>query len=92
VCGVLVVPAGDSDGDALNDGDEVNGYGTDPWNVDTDGDNVHDYTEIQLGTDPVDPIDTPALPISGPVPFATAIVLILIALLASRYTLRRSRA
>ena len=41
----------DTDGDTINDGDEVNN-GTDPTNPDTDGDGVNDNDEITNGTDP----------------------------------------
>ena len=36
----------DSDGDGLNDGDEVNTYGTDPTNADSDGDGLSDFDEV----------------------------------------------
>jgi hypothetical protein len=36
----------DSDGDTLNDGDEVTTHGTDPALVDTDGDNLSDDAEM----------------------------------------------
>lgn len=36
----------DSDGDAINDGDEVLVYGTSPLNPDTDGDGLNDFEEI----------------------------------------------
>jgi len=48
----------DTDGDGLNDGDEVNTYGTNPVNTDTDGDAVSDGDEVdRYGTDPLH-IDT----------------------------------
>ena len=34
------------------DGDEVNTHGTDPNNMDTDGDGVTDGDEVSNGTDP----------------------------------------
>ena len=51
-CGALVgcipgIPP-DSDGDGLPDGDEVNVYGTDPFEADTDGDGLVDGTEITM--------------------------------------------
>lgn len=43
----------DSDGDSLDDGDEINIHGTDPTNADTDGDGIDDGDEINVhGTDP----------------------------------------
>ena len=43
----------DSDQDGLFDDDELNVYGTDPNNPDTDGDGVDDGEEIALGIDPL---------------------------------------
>lgn len=46
----------DSDGDGLSDRDEVNQYGTDPYNPDTDGDGLSDGDEVlKYGTDPLNP-------------------------------------
>lgn len=42
----------DSDGDGLNDGDEVDLYGTSPFVADTDGDGLDDFAEIAMGLDP----------------------------------------
>jgi hypothetical protein len=40
----------------LGDGDEVNVYGTDPLNPDTDGDGLSDGDEVNVyGTDPLNP-------------------------------------
>ena len=36
----------DSDGDGLDDGDEVKTYETHPYDDDTDGDDLNDYTEV----------------------------------------------
>jgi len=47
----------DTDGEGLNDGEEINKYKTDPLNVDTDGGTVDDFTEVERGTDPLDPAD-----------------------------------
>ncbi len=47
----------DTDGEGLNDGEEINVYRTDPLNVDTDGGTVDDFTEVERGTDPLDPAD-----------------------------------
>ena len=44
----------DTDGDGLNDGDEVNIYHTDPLSADTDGDGTSDGLEVLAGTDPND--------------------------------------
>ncbi len=49
----------DSDGDGLNDGDEVNTFGTDPLDEDTDDDGFNDNEEIDAGTDPGDPDSLP---------------------------------
>lgn len=44
----------DSDGDGLADEDEINIYGTDPYNWDTDGDGLGDAEEVfATGTDPL---------------------------------------
>lgn len=46
----------DSDGDGLSDDDEINIYGTDPFNPDTDGDGLTDGQEVLIhGTDPLNP-------------------------------------
>jgi hypothetical protein len=45
----------DTDGDGLNDGDEVNKYHTSPLLPDTDGDRIPDGVEVQTGTDPLNP-------------------------------------
>lgn len=45
----------DSDGDGLNDLDEVKFYGTNPLRVDSDGDGVSDGAEVLAGTSPTDP-------------------------------------
>lgn len=39
----------DTDGDGLNDGDEVNIHGTDPRKRDTDGDTLDDGVEVESG-------------------------------------------
>ncbi len=55
----------DTDGDGLTDGEEVNQYGTDPFHFDTDLDGVDDGEEVQYGTDPLDEMDFPNIPLSG---------------------------
>lgn len=46
---------GDSDGDGLKDGREVNDLGTNPLLGDTDGDGLWDGLEVQTGSNPLDP-------------------------------------
>jgi hypothetical protein len=43
----------DTDGDAVPDGDEVNCFGTDPLDTDTDDDGLWDGQEVQNGLDPL---------------------------------------
>jgi outer membrane protein OmpA-like peptidoglycan-associated protein len=46
----------DSDGEGLTDHEEINVYGTDPFNPDTDGDGLTDYEEVHSRkTDPLNP-------------------------------------
>lgn len=45
---------GDTDGDGLTDLEEVETYGTDPFDADTDDDGLGDGTEVTNGTDPTD--------------------------------------
>ena len=47
----------DTDGDTINDGDEVNIYGTDPTKPDTDDDYIPDNWEIEYGLDPLNTTD-----------------------------------
>lgn len=42
----------DSDGDTLNDYDEINLYGTGPYIADSDSDGISDAAEVKAGTDP----------------------------------------
>ncbi len=44
----------DSDGDDLNDGEEVNTHGTNPNNADSDSDGLNDGDEIAANTEPLD--------------------------------------
>ncbi|MHA1866479.1 MAG: hypothetical protein ACTSXD_00275, partial [Candidatus Heimdallarchaeaceae archaeon] len=43
----------DTDGDGIDDGDEVNTYGTDPTLSDTDGDGIPDGWEVENDLDPL---------------------------------------
>ena len=43
----------DTDGDGLNDGDEVNTFSTDPLNEDSDDDGLSDGQEVSAGLDPL---------------------------------------
>ena len=46
----------DSDGDGLYDWEEIEVYGTDPFDPDSDGDGLTDYEEVRIyGTDPLNP-------------------------------------
>lgn len=47
----------DSDLDDLLDGEEVNVYGTNPTEPDSDGDRIEDGDEVYLGKNPIDPSD-----------------------------------
>jgi parallel beta-helix repeat protein len=54
---IILNPLGDedSDGDGLNDWDEINVYGTDPFNWDSDGDTLSDGNEVNIYcTNPLD--------------------------------------
>jgi|GEM_PF-207138 len=44
----------DSDGDGLSDYEEVNVYGSDPYDADTDKGGIFDGEEVAVGTDPMD--------------------------------------
>ena len=50
-----VKKTGDEDADGLSDWNEINVYGTDSHNPDTDGDGMDDGMEILKGSDPLDP-------------------------------------
>ncbi len=45
----------DTDRDGLRDEDEINVYGTDPFNPDTDGDGFYDGFEVSVGMNPLVP-------------------------------------
>ena len=47
----------DTDGDGLNDGDEVLKYKSDPMKMDTDAGSVADGAEVTRGTNPLDASD-----------------------------------
>ncbi len=49
----------DTDGDGLQDGDEVHTHGTDPNAADSDGDGWDDGDEVGDNTDPLDSADHP---------------------------------
>lgn len=56
----------DDDNDGIGDQDEVNGtngYVTDPWNADTDGDGFSDSEEPAFGSDPTDGAMFPRSPV-----------------------------
>jgi hypothetical protein len=63
----------DTDRDGLKDGVETKtgvfvsatDRGTDPFKPDTDGDGVEDGREVELGTDPLDKLSVPGVPILG---------------------------
>jgi hypothetical protein len=58
----------DSDDDELDDGGEVNTYGSDPLNPDSDGDGINDGTEVAQRTDPTNPeIAVPVITLVSPV-------------------------
>jgi hypothetical protein len=47
----------DTDGDGLNDGDEVKAHGTDPLDADSDGDRMNDGWEVEHGLNPLYAMD-----------------------------------
>ena len=51
----------DTDGDGLNDGEEVSSYFTNPVQEDSDGDGFTDLHEVQAGTDPNIQSDVPSI-------------------------------
>ncbi|MBK5113999.1 MAG: hypothetical protein JJE41_10240 [Candidatus Heimdallarchaeota archaeon] len=53
----IIIFTFDSDSDGITDIDERDIWGTDPFNADTDGDEIDDYFEIMNGLDPLDPSD-----------------------------------
>ncbi len=54
------VAALDSDDDGISDYDEINSYGTLPYNADSDGDFINDGDEINNGSNPLDPSSWPS--------------------------------
>ncbi|MEE9432162.1 MAG: OmpA family protein, partial [Melioribacteraceae bacterium] len=57
----------DTDEDGLSDGDEVLKYNTKPTIADTDGGGESDKTEVDRGTNPLNPEDDIILDISSPI-------------------------
>ncbi|MHA1531352.1 MAG: hypothetical protein ACTSR6_05065, partial [Candidatus Heimdallarchaeota archaeon] len=53
----IVIFAFDSDSDGLTDFDETSIWGTNPYNPDTDGDDIDDYFEVVYNLNPLDPSD-----------------------------------
>ncbi|MFX0099538.1 MAG: PKD domain-containing protein [Candidatus Hodarchaeota archaeon] len=56
---IILNPTSDSDGDGLTNAQEINTYGTDPLDPDTDDDGWNDKEEIDANNDPFDPLDHP---------------------------------
>jgi hypothetical protein len=53
----------DTDGDGLSDREEIFLYGTDPLEIDSDNDSFSDSVELAAGSDPLDPLSQPAVPV-----------------------------
>ncbi|NPE09197.1 MAG: hypothetical protein GNW80_13005 [Asgard group archaeon] len=53
----IVIFAFDSDNDGITDFDETDIWGTNPYDADTDGDEIDDYFEIVYNLNPLDPSD-----------------------------------
>ena len=79
----------DSDEDGLIDEDELNLYGTDPSDPDTDGDSVSDGHEVIFGSDPLNSENTVAL--NAPSPITSITLFILLATLSVRHKQRRPK-
>ena len=85
-CRTCADPDADPDADKLLNKEECllcNMQGTDPNNIDTDGDGHSDYKEKSKGTSPCDPLDTP----SSPLLLILIIFFILLALIGFGYYL-----
>ncbi|MHA1781696.1 MAG: right-handed parallel beta-helix repeat-containing protein [Candidatus Thorarchaeota archaeon] len=68
----------DIDKDGLFDTDEIQKYGTDPYNPDTDGDGVSDGDEINMWRNPLDPYDQGPIGIIAIVGVIAIIILLVI--------------
>jgi hypothetical protein len=55
----------DSDGDGINDFQEILIYGTKHTKADTDDDGINDLSEIEAGTSPTNPTEFPALQLAS---------------------------
>lgn len=71
----------DDDNDGLDDTVETGTTGTDPLDSDSDGDGFDDGTEVEAGSDPLDPSSTPAAEVPGLGPLGTLGSLMLVSLL-----------
>ncbi|MBN2229060.1 MAG: SBBP repeat-containing protein [Candidatus Thorarchaeota archaeon] len=60
-CFILKIASGDSDCDAIPDWTEF-AIGTNPFCIDSDGDNFLDKYEVDYGSDPLDPLSYPSMP------------------------------
>jgi hypothetical protein len=89
----------DTDNDGISDGEEVNTYGTNPLQWDSDGDGSSDGDEVANGNDPQDDADVGPQTVVGSTLMPTAALPAMLALMAAlaaagvllgRYSVRRS--